>query len=382
MVRNYSVYMPVVPGSIEQEWEQCLNQINGSLSEGNLPLKLNIFVSQPDYISYVKVKKQISRSVLENFAGHCPAFNVTIHPPEKPWKVGVEAMFISEESVEITTEFWQSVPYVILRSGSYKEVWSAGLGNDLYPNDTRKAAIEAFESVAGILSREKMTFNNVVRQWNYIGNILEINKGFQNYQLFNEVRSEFYNKYRTIHNYPAATGIGMKYGGVFIDFCAVISDDVLRIKAVDNPNQVNAYEYDQHVLKGLTGKGKTVKNPPQFERALLMVNNKSRYLFISGTASIIGQETIGKGDVKEQTLVTIENIHKLTDSERIAGLLGSQDITTGKYELLRVYIKNQEDFPEVMKICKDHFPEVPSIFIESDICREDLLTEIEAEFQI
>lgn len=380
MVRNYSVHMPVVPGSIEQEWEQCLIQIKGNLLDGNLPLKLNIFVSQPDYTSYVKVKKHISGSVLENFGEHCPAFNVTIHPPERPWKVGVEVMFISEESVEVTTDFCQSVPYVVLRSGQYKEVWSAGLGNDLYPNDTRKAAIAAFESVAGILSRENMTFNNVVRQWNYIGNILEINKGFQNYQLFNEVRSDYYKKYRTIHGYPAATGIGMKYGGVFIDFCAVISDDKLRIKAVENPNQVNAYEYSQQLLKGLTGKGKAVKNPPQFERALLMVNNKNKNLFISGTASIIGQETIGKGDVREQTLVTIENIHKLTDSERIAQLLGNQDIAPGKYELLRVYIKNQEDFPEVMKICTDHFPEVPAIFIESDICREDLLTEIEAEF--
>jgi hypothetical protein len=63
-------------------------------------------------------------------------------------------------------------------------------------------------------------------------------------------------------------------------------------------------------------------------------------------------------------------------------MLGGQDIVRGKYTLLRVYVKNQEHFDEVRKICSDHFPRVPAIFIEADICREDLLTEIEAEFII
>jgi hypothetical protein len=85
-----------------------------------------------------------------------------------------------------------------------------------------------------------MSLNNVVRQWNYIGEILKVERGFQNYQIFNEVRSEYYEKYRTISSFPAATGKGMKYGGVFLDFCAVKSDEDLRIMAVNNPNQVNA----------------------------------------------------------------------------------------------------------------------------------------------
>ena len=69
-----------------------------------------------------------------------------------------------------------------------------------------------------ILDVEGMSFNNLVRQWNYIGNILEIKHGFQNYQIFNEVRSEVYQKYRTIAGYPAATGIGMKLDGVSLIF--------------------------------------------------------------------------------------------------------------------------------------------------------------------
>lgn len=380
MLKHHFVYMPVVPGKIEVEWEQCLNQIVRDRVSGNLPVKLNIFVNQPDYNSYVSIKKHIGKSIEDAFREQPPAFNITLHPPGDGWNVSVEGLFISSGSAVSSSKLYQSVPYIVLTSGSYKEIWAAGLGNDLYQNNTREAACAAFDSVAGILEAENMTFDNIVRQWNYIGDILKITEGFQNYQIFNEVRSEYYKRYRTVQQYPAATGVGMKFGGVFLDFCAVKADGNLRIRAVDNPNQVNAYEYSQQVLKGLTRKGENVKHPPQFERALLMINKTNKNMFISGTASIIGQETIGRGDIREQTLVTIENIKKLTESEHVSQLLGSSELISGRYTLLRVYVKNQADFPEVVKICSEHFPKVPALFIEADICRDDLLTEIEAEY--
>jgi len=207
-------------------------------------------------------------------------------------------------------------------------------------------------------------------------------EGFQNYQVFNEVRSEYYNKYRTMAGFPAATGVGMKYGGVFLDFCAMKPEESVKMKAISNPSQVNAYEYGQQVLKGMANSGSAVKHPPQFERGLLMINKTSNTLFVSGTASIIGQETIGKGDIDEQVMVTIENIRNVADLKRIRQLIGKDDIGPGKFSLLRVYIKKQEDFKSVKSICNKHFPGSPVIFIEADICRDDLLTEIEAEVSI
>jgi enamine deaminase RidA (YjgF/YER057c/UK114 family) len=382
MIKEYITYLSAAPMRIEEEWEQCLNQITESLKAGIRPIKLNIFIGTPDYPSYIKIKEYIKKSVIDSFGDSCPALNITVHPPEKPRKVSVEGLFITADTPGITTKFWQSFPYVTIESKSYKEVWGAGLGNDMYWKDTRKAANIAFDSIVYILEREGLSLNHLVRQWNYIGNILEVKNGFQNYQVFNEVRSEYYGKYRTVTGYPAATGVGMKFGGVFLDFCAVKADETVRIRPIDNPNQLNAYEYGQNVLKGSFGKGKSVKHPPQFERALLMINGSNRNLFISGTASIIGQETIGKGDVKEQTIVTIENIKKLTDIERINQILGESDSSLGRYSLLRIYIKNQEDFQAVKSICSEHFPKIPASYIESDICRDDLLTEIEGEFVI
>jgi hypothetical protein len=381
MVKNYNVYLPRVPDTIENELKQCLAGLEKSIAEGNLPVKLNIFVNQPDYTSYIITKKLITKTLLNKFPDNCPVFNITIHPPENPLKIGIEATFITSGSASIETKYWNSVPYVVINSGSYKEVWGAGLGDDLFQNNTREAAFAAFDQVSGILTEENMTFNDIVRQWNYIGDILRVRKGYQNYQIFNEVRSEYYKRFRNIKWYPAATGIGMKFGGVFLDFCAIKAGSNLQIRGLDNPNQINAYEYGQQVLKGMPDLGKKLKNPPQFERALLIINSTHKSLLISGTASIKGQDTIGKANVREQTEVTIENINKLADIKRLSQIFGESNLK-GKYTLLRVYIKKQEDFPEVRKICNDNFPMVPAIFVESDICRNDLLTEIEAEFLI
>ncbi|MGB8490590.1 MAG: hypothetical protein WCE64_05985 [Bacteroidales bacterium] len=382
MLNQYQIFKPVSTGTIIEEWLQCRDLIAGVVAEGSRPLKLSIFVNVPDYPAYVKVKEHISRSVIESFSPGCPVFSITIHPPENPVKVSVEGLFISGDNLEINTKFHRGVPYVVIGSDPDKEVWGAGLGSDMLWEDTREAACAGFDMVNEILAAEGLSLNNVVRQWNYIGNILEFRKGFQNYQVFNEVRNEYYRKFRTVAHYPAATGIGMKYGGVFLDFYAVSDNPSVKIRRVENPNQLNAYEYSQQVLKGLPGKNRTAKHPPQFERALLVVTNQGQNLFISGTASIIGQETIGKGDVREQTIVTIENIKKLTDVERINQLLEDISLDQGRFALIRVYIREQNDFGIVKEICTAHFPDLPAVYIESDICRGDLLTEIEAEYVI
>lgn len=382
MIGKYLAFIPEERGSIGEGWRQCLKQIIYMREPGFSLIKINVFTDIHDDDTYIKVYREIRKSILNAFGKQCPTFNITIHPPEKPWKVAVEAAYTTADSSEITRNIWNSIPYVVCTTESGKEVWAGGLGSVFFPSDTRDAATKAFDQMKAILDAEGMSFNHIVRQWNFIGNILKIKNGYQNYRIFNEVRSEFYQKYRTIHGYPAATGIGMKLGGVLIDFCAVMTNDTVEVKPIENPNQINAYEYSQQVLKGITGDGKSVKHPPQFERALLLGNNIQSTLFISGTASIIGQDTIGIDDVEKQTIVTIENINKLTDQKRIGQISINSDADWGKFIFLRVYVKNQDDFSKVKMICAEHFPEVPAIFIESDICRENLLVEIEAEFLI
>jgi enamine deaminase RidA (YjgF/YER057c/UK114 family) len=174
----------------------------------------------------------------------------------------------------------------------------------------------------------------------------------------------------------------MNIDGVSLDFCALMPKETVKIEPIQNPDQVNAYEYGQEVLKGIADSGNSIKHPPQFERALLIAGRMSSIIFISGTASIIGQNTIGIGDIEKQTNVTIDNIFKLTDQKRIEQLIPKTGKEWGRFIFLRVYLKDQRDFSRVKAICKERFPGVPAVLISSDICRDDLLVEIEAEFLI
>ncbi len=374
--------MPLSQGTVAEEWDQCLGQIERMVTEGLRPVKLNIFADIPDYKSYKDIKKIIGVSVSSRLRYSVPAYCVTVHPPENPWSIAVEGLFVPGATNEIRTKYAGALPYVVVATGCGREIWAAGLGTDEYPDNTREAAAKAFDKMAEILFQEKMSFNNIVRQWNFIGNILEMREGYQNYQHFNEVRSEYYSRFRTCLGYPAATGVGMKLGGVLIDFNAVEADDSLKIQSVENPDQINAYEYGQQVLKGLVWKDRKAKNQPQFERALFLANRSVSTLYISGTASIVGQETIGTGDIEEQTRVTIRNISKLTDSGRKIRSGEKQGQAHGRFSVVRVYIKNREDFSLVRKICDENYSPAPAIYIEADICRDDLLTEIEAEYSI
>lgn len=379
MRRKFFVYLPVSRAGAEGEWEQCLQQIVVTQSSGLRPLKLNIYVDSPGFDSYRDIRQKIAVSVRKTFGDFTPAFNVTVHPPEEPWKIAVEAQFLDPGEAGSVTKYYNSIPYVVVGDESEKEVWGAGLCDPEYTDDIQGAASAAFEMMVQILSEEGLSLNNIVRQWNYIGNILSLQNERQNYQIFNEVRSEFYGRYRTVKGYPAATGVGMKLGGVALDFCAVAPGMAGSVKPVDNPNQINAYEYGQQVLLGVPGIDKIRKNPPQFERALLLPGKKYATLFVSGTASIIGQETIGKEDIEKQTHVTIGNIMKLTGHERISTIWDKHETCTGSFSLLRIYIKRREDFNTVRSICREHFPGIPAVYIMADICREELLTEIEAE---
>jgi enamine deaminase RidA (YjgF/YER057c/UK114 family) len=382
MIAKYLTFMPELEGSLAEEWRQCLKRIIYQREAGFTLIKLNLFIDLPDYETYIKVSREIGKNIMNAFGKLCPVFNITVHPPEKPWKVAVEAAYSGTDSSDVFVNLRNNVKYIVCTTDSGKEVWGSGLGFALFSTDTRSAAEAAFEQMKAILDAEGMSFNNLVRQWNYIGNILEEKNGLQNYQIFNEVRSEYYRKYRTVNGYPAATGIGMKLGGVTIDFCAVMTNEKVMVKPIENPNQINAYEYGQQVLKGGSGKGNSVKHPPKFERALFLKENFKSTLLISGTASIIGQDTIGIDDIEKQTRITIENINKLTEQRRNGQNIVNTDTEWGKYILLRVYIKNQSDFSKVKMICAEQFPFVPAIFIESDICRDNLLVEIETEFLI
>ena len=47
-----------------------------------------------------------------------------------------------------------------------------------------------------------------------------------------------------------------------------------------------------------------------------------------------------------------------------------------------VYVKYQNDIPAVQKVCEAELNCKSSLYLESDVCREELLVEIEGVFTV
>ena len=213
---------------------------------------------------------------------------------------------------------------------------------------------QAFRKVEEILKTEQMNFGDIVRQWNYLERITDITHGNQCYQDFNDVRTLFYASSAWESGYPAATGIGTQYGGILIDFNAVSGE--VDIVPLDNDWQRAAHVYSDEVL--ISHRADTEKGTPKFERGKSVSDRRQEVIYISGTAAIRGEESVTTGDVLLQTEITLENIQHLIGLEE-----GRENLPehSGKLGLLRVYLKNEED----------------AAYLYADVCREELLIEIE-----
>ncbi len=119
------------------------------------------------------------------------------------------------------------------------------------------------------------------------------------------------------------------------------------------------------------------KTTPKFERARYFELQDKKMIFISGTASITGELTVGIGDPVEQTEVTIQNIQRLYSDDVLKGI--SKDKLQARYGHARVYLKNRNDFAAIKKTFEAHYGKLPVVYIIADICRDNLLVEIEGK---
>jgi enamine deaminase RidA (YjgF/YER057c/UK114 family) len=385
---SYQIIKPKANSDFYAEWHNCGEQLTNLLKiEPKRIFKVNIFVYDDDNESFQLKKQYIKEELQRIFGENCPTFGVLPQSPEKPYNVTIELGVLNSPELRIDYRKHDGHLYTVIERDEYKEVWVNGLEDKDPELNTEFYSRHAFDKVNQILSAENMTFDHIVRQWNYIGNILGKDEhdrlSIQHYQIFNDVRHDYYGRYRLSPDFPAATGIGMNFKSVAIDFCAISSTDEMLISSINNPKQINPYAYDQKVLIGSPSSDKEQKTPPQFERAKLIEYRDTSKLFISGTASIIGQETKGIGDIETQTRITIENI--ITLMEKGNHLHQSNQIkhyTPGNCSYVRVYVKHLDDIPRVKKICATYFGNSPVNYVQANICREELLVEIEAELNL
>jgi chorismatase len=165
---------------------------------------------------------------------------------------------------------------------------------------------------------------------------------------------------------PAATGIGGQDGYTTVHLLATRSP-VVRI---ENPLQVPAFEYPPRY--GV--------QPPSFARAAwVRTGDRSGDLFVSGTASIRGHLTVHPGDVERQTRATLDTVAELVSGANLRAHGVDADVALRDLDAVTVYVKHPDDVPAVRRICTAALgPGSRVVHTVADVCRDDLLVEIEA----
>jgi enamine deaminase RidA (YjgF/YER057c/UK114 family) len=354
--------------SLDDQLLNCFEQLQ-NINSGKRIFKLNFFAEVSSKENYVKLQSQLQRLVAEKY--RIPVICALIAQPPLTCRILVEAFYFDPNLWK--QEFIQSEHgSAMLFKRENARVLIGNVQSDT-SSGCRENSHKVFNSFDKLLSRAGLNFRSVVRQWNYIENITGFDDDKQRYQEFNNVRAGFYGEHFNLNGFPAATGIGMNRGGVTIEFVALEADDAISLP-LDNPEQVAAHDYSENVLVGNALKRKST---PKFERARYLELFDKKQVFISGTASIRGEKTEGVGDPVKQTEITIQNMQRLYSREILSAL--TENSLRPVYGHARVYVKNRKDFAAIKKTFKSYYGNLPVVYIIADICREDLLVEIEGK---
>jgi enamine deaminase RidA (YjgF/YER057c/UK114 family) len=229
----------------------------------------------------------------------------------------------------------------------------ASFPDDIYAAHDRQTT-QAFRSLERALHAAGFTFGDVVRTWCYNHELLAW------YDTFNRARSAFYREvaFRTGAT-PASTGISAANpaGAALVLAGLAVRPGLLRqgARAIGSPLQCPAPAYGS-----------------AFSRAMEINTGNRRRLLISGTASIApGGETVFVGNVKEQIALTMRVI---------AAILESRGMTWANATRSIAYFKSPGSVREFRNWCdENHWNDPPCITLHCDICRADLLFELELD---
>jgi chorismate lyase/3-hydroxybenzoate synthase len=207
-------------------------------------------------------------------------------------------------------------------------------------------------------------YGHLLRVWHYFPQINAVADGVEQYVKFNAGRHEaFAAKGRVLGtDTPAACALGSRSGPLVVYFLAAKRAGRL----VENPRQTSAYDYPAQYGP----------RSPVFSRAVLMQAAGKPLLFISGTASIVGHETLHVGNAKEQARETVANILAVIEEAQRVGV--DPDACKANL-LLKVYLRHPDYLPMIQHQLTQAFgPEANVLYLQADICRSDLLLEVEA----
>lgn len=336
------------------------DELLSRLAQEGVVVRLTLFGSCSSNEEYI-ARRQIFREKVRAQYGDCePVFSYVAQPVLDGGLAMEVHSYCPDAGDLIDFRNHQGMSYVVIENSCGRFLFAGGFQGDQLGRDIERQAAEAFVCLGAVLEKESFPIHSIIRQWNYMERITDFDGGNQHYQLFNNARTEFYAQTEWPEGYPAATGIGTDRGGILIDVdAAVLESGEAFVTPIDNKLQVMAHAYSGQVLKEAGQK----KTTPKFERAKSLTCHDRRLVYISGTAAIRGEESLDGVGLEGQLRITMENIGQLTGKARPV--------------MLRVYLKNKSDYEEAKVLLADYGLPVPVVYMRADVCREELLIEIE-----
>ncbi|MEC5384196.1 hypothetical protein VVD49_00605 [Uliginosibacterium sp. H3] len=236
--------------------------------------------------------------------------------------------------------------------------------------DIAAAAQQAYTTLFDVMAAEG--FGHLVRCWNYFADINRHQANqlgtLERYRLFNIGRQAAFeaSEHSADVGAPAACALGTQGGPLTVYALAARQAP----RCVENPRQVSAYRYPERYGP----------KSPSFSRGSVLSDAKGgQVLFVSGTASIVGHESVHLGDVVAQTEESLRNIVTVV-AEANRGL--GRDAFSSHKLCYKVFVRRPEDAlmvaDTVHRVLGSEGETINMVVLRADVCRAELLVEIEA----
>jgi enamine deaminase RidA (YjgF/YER057c/UK114 family) len=242
----------------------------------------------------------------------------------------------------------------VFTEGSAQQCVVGGLTHSDPSQSPAEQTRQTLLQLQSVLASGGFDLADTVRTWFFLENIL------QWYDDFNRARTKIYSgvKFRT-GSLPASTGVGAKNpAGTALALAAWAFrplDASACAAEVASPLQCPAPAYGS-----------------SFSRAMEISSDRRRRLFISGTASIApGGQTLWAGDIRKQIELSMRVVE---------AILHSRGHNFSKVTRLTAYFRHAQDaciFGDWLGASS--LQNLPIVLAQCDICRDDLLFELETE---
>lgn len=282
--------------------------------------------------------------------------------PEWPitWLGGVDGAGTALKGVHVHAVTGVDVERIYMAGRVVGSVFDDGWARHCYLGDLRapdvstpkrRQARDTFTFMGAALRAANMKTSNLVRTWLSLNDILSW------YGELNAARDQFFRERGVLGGtIPASTGVGSAAASAIVaDAYAIQSNGRAKTFVVPSPLQCSALEYGS-----------------SFSRAVEVDMPDHRRLLISGTASISPDgRTVHPGDLGGQIDLTMTVV---------AAILESRNMSWDDVSRATAYVKQARDAGSFKEYCAAHgLEDMPAVVTESDICRDDLLFEIEVD---